>query len=642
MPHGGLHVDPGLTIAIAIAVGIVCQSLAHHLRVPGIVLLLGAGVLLGPDVSGVIEPAALGGALHTLVGFAVAVILFEGGLNLNVRRLRREAKVIRQLVTVGGLVTAVGGMLAARLIMGWDWRPSILFGTLVIVTGPTVITPLLRRIRPSRAVSTVLEAEGVFIDAIGAIIAVVALEVAISPSGTTVATGFANVFVRLGFGLVFGVLGGLLLGALLRVRRLVPEGMENVFTLGLVLALFQGSNAVVPESGIMTVIMAGLVLGNFQTPVQRELLDFKEQLTVMMIGMLFVLLAADVRLSEIRALGWAGVLTVLALMLVVRPATVAVSTRGSSLSLREKAFLSWLAPRGIVAAAIASLFADTLNAAGIPGGDQMRALVFLVIIMTVLLQGLSGGLVAKVLGVRRPQSGYIVLGANELARTVGRVLRQAGEEVTLLDANADACSAAEREGFRVVYGNALEERNLQRAGIESCSACVALSPSANVNILFARKARELKAPRIYVALEKKNENLSPANVRDLGGRVLFGTPVHLDLWTHRIAQGSASLERWKRTGSPKAAEETPASPLAEGNAGIGILLVRATAPALHDDKTLFKEGDELMLAIYRDRREEVVGWLERQGWTPMAADERDATPDRPSRSSSGMWPAARA
>ncbi|MGZ3461571.1 MAG: cation:proton antiporter domain-containing protein, partial [Archangium sp.] len=179
---------PALSVALALMTGMLAQILARHLSVPGIVLLLATGVLLGPEVLGVVQPAALGGALHILVSFAVAVILFEGALSLNLHRLRQEGTVIRRLVTVGALVTAVGGALAARGVMGWDWRTSLLFGTLVMVTGPTVINPLLRRIRVVRPVETVLEAEGIFVDAVGAITAVVALEVALRPASKALPT----------------------------------------------------------------------------------------------------------------------------------------------------------------------------------------------------------------------------------------------------------------------------------------------------------------------------------------------------------------------------------------------------------------------------------------------------------------------
>jgi NhaP-type Na+/H+ or K+/H+ antiporter len=287
--------DAALTISLALAAGMVAQSLARHLRVPGIVLLLIAGVSLGPDGFGVVDPEALGSALQILVGFAVAVILFEGGMNLGLKRLRREAGVIRRLITVGALVTAVGGTLLARFVLEWDWRLAVLFGSLVVVTGPTVITPLLRRFKVTRKVETVLEAEGVLIDAVGAVLAVVTLEVVLSFSTESLAEGAVQLVSRLGFGFVLGCVAGLVIALLLRYKKVVPEGFENVLTLSLVLALFQISNAIMPESGIMTVTAAGIVVGNIRTRALRDLMEFKEQLTLMFIGLLFVLLTAFVR-----------------------------------------------------------------------------------------------------------------------------------------------------------------------------------------------------------------------------------------------------------------------------------------------------------------------------------------------------------
>jgi NhaP-type Na+/H+ or K+/H+ antiporter len=208
-----------LTVALALTGGMVAQALARHMRLPGIVLLLATGVVLGPDVADVIQPEALGSALYVLVGFAVAVILFEGGMNLNLKRLRAEAGVIQRLLTVGALITMGGAALAARLIMGWDWSLAIAFGSLVIVTGPTVVTPLLRRIKVKHTVSTVLEAEGVLIDAIGAVVAVVTLEVLVVSSVTT---GLLDIIERLGLGMLLGLTGGFLLAILLRYKRVVP------------------------------------------------------------------------------------------------------------------------------------------------------------------------------------------------------------------------------------------------------------------------------------------------------------------------------------------------------------------------------------------------------------------------------------
>jgi NhaP-type Na+/H+ or K+/H+ antiporter len=426
----------GVSVAVALAAGMIAQSLARHARLPGIVLLLAVGMLLGPDVAGLVQPDSLGSALQVLVGFAVAVILFEGGMNLNIKRLRQQAGVIRRLLTTGALITMVGSTLAAKWLMGWEWGPAFLFGTLIIVTGPTVITPLLRRIKVQHKVATILEAEGVLIDAIGAVAAVVALEIVLSLTGPE-AAGHAwgavlQLIPRLSFGAVCGLIGGLAIALVLRLREVVPRGMENVFTLSLVLALFQLSNFALPESGIMTVVVAGLVVGNVRTRVQRDLMEFKEQLTVMLIGMLFVLLAAGVRIADVRALGWPGVATVAVLMCVIRPLNIWYSTRGSGLTWQEKLFLSWLAPRGIVAAAVAALFAHSLNSHGVPGGRELQALVFMVIGVTVLAQGLTGGPVARRLGLRRASDrGWVILGANELGHTIGRLLRDSNEEVVL-------------------------------------------------------------------------------------------------------------------------------------------------------------------------------------------------------------------
>lgn len=629
--HAG---DPALTIAIALAVGMLAQSLARHLRVPGIVLLLAAGVVLGPDVAGIVRPEALGATLHTLVGFAVAVILFEGGMNLNLRRLRREARSIRQLVSVGALVTWIGSAVAARLILGWGWVPAILFGSLVIVTGPTVVTPLLRRIRVHPRVATVLEAEGVLVDAVGAIVAVVALQVAISPTGRALAFAPWELTSRLGLGLLLGLGGGLLIAVLLRREHVVPEGLENVLTLSLALALFQGSNSLLPESGIVTVTVAGFAVGNVRTRALAELREFKEQLTVLFIGMLFVLLAADVRLEEVRSLGWPGAMTVLAVMLVVRPLNVLAGTAGSDLTAREKAFLCWLAPRGIVAAAVASLFAQTLTAAGIAGGNELRAMVFLVIAGTVLVQGLSGGIVASLLGVRRPvDSGYVVLGANDLGRALGRALRDSGHQIVFIETNHDACRAAEAEGFRVLYGSGLDEGILHRADLEGRAGCVAVTANDEVNLLFARKARdEFKVPRCWVALRRGHVSVTEEMVRDAGARLLFGEPREVDLWTIRLERGLAVEETWihgpdpaDRAGETKEAEEKEKTKDdVEDVRGIhrlvlALAVTRGKKTFLVDEETSFREADAIRVLVFSEQRDEAVARLRAAGWIPAPA-----------------------
>ena len=574
-------------------------------------MLLGTGLLLGPDALGIVHPSSLGDALPFIVGFAVAVILFEGGMNLRINRIRREGKTIRQLITTGALVTALGGTVTAKIFLGWDWRISLLFGVIVIVTGPTVITPLLRRLKLRRSVSTVLEAEGVLLDAIGAVIAVVALEIALSPSGLSFLTGLFHIITRLIVGSAIGAAGGFLLAFLLRFRNLVPEGLENVFTLSLVFALFQGTNSISPESGIVAVTAAGLVVGNMKTHVQRELREFEEQMTVLLIGMLFILLAADVRLIEVTELGWGGIITVTILVCVLRPLNVYIGTMGSNLNLRQKALLSWIAPRGIVAAAVASLFALELEKHGVDG-SQLRAMVFSLIAVTVLLSGLTGSLAAQFLGLKRPENvGWIILNANNLSRSLARILIGSGEEVVCIDQNPKACRRAEEEGIKVIYGNGLDEKTLLRAEIDTRLGAMGLSSNEEVNLLFGTKAKEIgKLSTILVGIKSMAEGITSEMVKEIGGRIPFGRQCDIEQWAGWIQRGITSINRYSLT--------SPASNnnFQDGMEGIILPLVlhRKSKSQPIDDTTEIKAGDEVTMIVNNQREKEALEWLSSQGW----------------------------
>ena len=621
--------NPALTIALGLAAGILAQSAAHHLRIPGIVLLLITGVLLGPDVAGVIRPETLGSALGIITGFAVAVILFEGGLNLKIQRLKRERRAIRQMITIGGAVTVAGGMLTARWLFGWDWRTSVLFGTLVMVTGPTVINPLLRRFKVKRNVSVVLEAEGVLLDAVGAVVAMVALEVALSPKAGPMATAVMLV-TRIGFGTLFGLLGGLVLVTLLKHRNVVPEGIENVFTLCLVLAMFQVANVILAESGIVAVTVAGVVFGNFQTHIQREVVEFKEALTVMLIGMLFILLAADVRLDEVYALGTPGIITVLVLMFLVRPLNVIVGTFGTKLNWREKCFIGWIGPRGIVAAAVASLFAVQLNTYGIAGGNELRALVFMVITVTVLSAGLTGGLVARILDLRRPSdSGWVILGANELARATAKILLENNEEVICIDANPDICQAAEQDCTRVIFGNGLKTHYLLRAEIDTRTGALAVTSNEEVNLLFIKKVREeAKLRHLFMAVQYQYERVTPDMVHQAGSQVMFGSSRDVDFWSVRIRKGMVNLERWQVQGTAvdkkKETENGSGDPFLKDNSGIPLAVRRNGRQFPVGDSTQFRDSDEVTYLVSAEKIVEMHEHLQTLGWQRITVDEDDA------------------
>lgn len=604
--------NPALTLSLALAAGMIGQSIAHHARIPGIVVLLALGVFLGPDLVGLIRPSSLGSGLFMIVGFAVAVILFEGGMNLRIQRLKREGNVIRILITLGALISAISGIFATRVFLDWNWRQAILFGTLIPVTGPTVISPLLRRIRVKRSISTILEAEGILLDAIAAIIAAVALEIAIAPPEFFLALeGGFEIVMRLLFGGTLGAATGYVLASLLRIRNLVPEGLENVFTLSIVFTLFQVSDLIMSESGIVAVTIAGFVVGNSKTVVRRELLEFKEHLTVLLIGMLFILLAADVRIASVINLGWGGVLVVLFVIFVARPLSIFSSTRTSELDFKSKLFLSWMGPRGIVAAAIASLFSYELESHGFDG-SELRAMVFLVIGVTVMQSGLTGGFVARILNLRKKmENGWVILGAHELARTLARVLIGRGEEVVCIDHNPKHVKQAQEENIRVIYGNGLEESVFLRAEIETRMGIIALTPNQDLNILFAGKARELaRLHRLVVAVQSDLDKTTSDLVEEFGGGIFGSRAIDVESWIVKIRRGLVVPEEWEYAGENEVDDQPDIfSDKTLTNMILPLTSTRNNKTLPMDHRKRLKKGDRLMILVNKRTCQNCEQWL---------------------------------
>jgi NhaP-type Na+/H+ or K+/H+ antiporter len=613
-----------LTLVLALAAGVVGQSVARHLRVPGIVLLLALGVAMGPDGLGWIDPRSLGEGLFSIVQLAVAIILFEGGLNLEISRLVRSQTAIRRLVTWGALLTLVGGTLSAHLLLGWSWLTSALFGSLVVVTGPTVIGPLVSELRLQPRVATVLEAEGVLIDPIGVILAVLVLEVALAPGADSLASGGLALVAQLAFGGLAGIAAGFALGGLLRVRRIVPDGFENIFTLAAVLLLFVGCDLVVAHSGILAVPIAGVVVGNLRTRVDRDLREFKDQITVLLIGVIFVLLAADVRLEEVRMLGTAGASVIVALVLLVRPLNVLLCTAGSDLSVAERGFIAWLAPRGIVAAAIATLTSNALEARGLPGGPELRALVFMTIAGTVALAGFTALPVAALLGVRLPGRDRVgILGVNGLGLRLAAELKRADVPVVFLDSNPQNCRRAEDAGFPVVFGNALQERTLQRARFESVGTAIGMTPNDALNNQFAEVVRDLfGVPNALVALRRAETDAEP------GSDPLFLAPHDLERWDVRVRHDDVSVERWIFQGAPEQAQAAAVDSTAPPSVGerFVLLLVQRGSrlrPVARDYAP--REGDVASVAIHLPDADEAHALLGAQGWARYAEPPPEGT-----------------
>lgn len=528
-----------LTIQIIIAVlaGISAFVLGELLKVPSIVFLLLEGLILGHDGLKLLNPDYLGMGIEVLVPLSVAIILFEGGLNLELRDLGMVSGSLRNLVTLGTLITLIGGGMAAHWLAEFPWSIAFLYASLVVVTGPTVIGPLLKQVQVDRKVATLLEGEGVLIDPVGAILAVVVLNTILNSNANPleIATGL---FLRLATGAMIGGVIGWLLGLMLKNAKFLSEELKNLVVLAGVWGLFGLAETVVSESGLMATVMAGMVVNASSLPQERLLKRFKGQLTVLCVSVLFILLAADLSIASIFALGWGSVFTVLALMWIVRPLSVFVCTWNSTLNWRQKLFLAWIAPRGIVSASVSSLFAILLTQKGLNGGDSIKALVFLTIMMTVLIQGLSANWVAKRLKITSSQAtGAVIIGCNALGILLGRLFQELGESVVLIDTDPEDCQKARQQNLNVLESSGLDPEVLAKAGIDSVGSFIALTNNTEVNLVLAHRALEEFSPPRVLAVFPQNQNsiynnkVSPA----------FLTEFSIKDWNNYINQGQVKL-----------------------------------------------------------------------------------------------------
>ena len=379
-------------LASVLLLGVGAQWLAWRLRLPSILLLLVLGFLAGP-ITGFLHPDEIfGEALFPIVSLSVAIILFEGGLTLRLSELPAVGKPMGLLISVGALITWAVAAVAAHYIVGMTWSLSVLLGAILIVTGPTVIGPLLRQIRPTGNVGTILKWEGILIDPVGAVLAVLVFEAILEGEfgqGQAAGAILGGVVETLLIGVALSFLGAAILIIFLR-RYWIPDYLQNSVSLMVALSLFALSNVLHPESGLLTVTLMGVLLANQKWVTVKHIVEFKENLQVLLIGGLFILLSSRLDLQSLLAMGWREFAFLAVLIFIARPLSVFASTMGSNFENRSRIFLSWMAPRGIVAASVASLFAFELSVAGVEGAEQLVSMTFLVIIGTVCLVWLNG------------------------------------------------------------------------------------------------------------------------------------------------------------------------------------------------------------------------------------------------------------
>jgi NhaP-type Na+/H+ or K+/H+ antiporter len=530
-----------LQMVITVLAGISAQVIAEYFKVPSIVFLLMFGILLGPDGFGLLHPQALGVGLEVIVALSVAVILFEGGLNLELRELGKVSGSLRNLVTLGTLITLLGGGMAAHWLGEFPWSIAFLYASLVVVTGPTVISPLLKQVQVDRQVATILEGEGVLVDPVGAILAVVVLDTIVN-SHVSPSDAIIGLTLRLGIGGAIGAVGGWLLGLILKRADFISEELKNLVVLAGLWGLFGLAQTIRSESGLMATVIAGLVVGSSALPEERLLRRFKGQLTVLGVSVLFILLSADLSIASIFALGWGSLFTVFVLMFVVRPISIALCTWNSGLNWRQKLFLSWVAPKGIVSASVASLFAILLTERGINGGDSIKALVFLTIMLTVFLQGLTARWVANWLQINRSSgaTGAVIIGCNPLSRLIGRLFQERGESVVLIDTDPEACEKAEQENLRVFQSSGLDIEVLEEAGLDSMGTFLAMTSNGEVNLVLAQRAVEEFQPPRVLAVFPRDPQASPTNNKTKVNQA-FVPQLPIKSWNQYLNEGQVKL-----------------------------------------------------------------------------------------------------
>ncbi len=478
---------PVSTVMLLASIGVLslfCQWLASRVRMPAILFLLAGGIAVGP-MSGFLAPdAVFGDLLFPMVSLAVAIILFEGSLTLRYEEIRGHGKMVRNLIPVGSIVTCTIGTLTAHWLLDIAWGVALLFGAISIVTGPTVIAPLLRSVRPTAKLANILRWEGIIIDPVGALLAVLVFEGIVSWGQGNVFGHSLYIFGKtLVVGFLIGAAAGYLNGLVLR-QHLIPQYLHNAGTLTFMLGVYAISNEMAHESGLLTVTVMGIWMANMKQVSVESILEFKESLSVLLISALFIILAARIEFSAIASLGWGLVAVLAILMLVARPLSIFLSATGTSLNWREKLFLSWIAPRGIVAAAVSALFAFQLQKLGYANADTLVPLVFMLIIATVTLQSLTARPLARLLSVAEPASyGFLILGANPVARMIAQALKKQEVPVTLADTNWENVRQARMDNLQTYFGNPISEHAATHLDLTGIGNFLVISPYKQMNSL---------------------------------------------------------------------------------------------------------------------------------------------------------------
>ncbi|WP_273981403.1 cation:proton antiporter [Vibrio parahaemolyticus] len=531
--------NEALVLSAVGVIGLGCQWLAWRLRLPAILFLLLAGLIVGPFMQWLKPDEILGNLLFPLVSLAVAVILFEGSLTLNFKEIRGVSGSVWSIVSIGAIISWAATSVATHYFLVFTWELAMLFGSLTVVTGPTVIVPLLRTVRPNSTLANILRWEGILIDPLGALFVVMVYEFIVSHSAVNSMEVFGTI---IAVGVILGVASGAAVATVLR-RAWLPEYLQPFAVLMVVLGVFSVSNHIESEAGLLTVTVMGMWLANAKDINIQQILHFKEHLTILLITGLFIFLAARISLDDFAALGSGALLLFVFMQLVSRPLSIFLSTMRSNLNLKDKLFLSWVAPRGIVAASISSLFAIKLTEYGVDGASLLVPMTFMVIIGTVVLQSATARPMAIALGVAEPAPrGFLLIGANRVAREIGQALARYDRRVLMTDSNWEYISQVRMMGLDYYYGNPISSHaddNLNMIGI---GQVVALTPDQHFNIMacmqFVDEFGEDKVHCLQKVKTNGNGSEKHSVAQEYHGKLLMGGNVSYTQLASLLSRGA--------------------------------------------------------------------------------------------------------
>lgn len=512
-----MHDSPLLTVALLAGLCAICQWLAWRLKQPSIVFLLMAGLSIGP-VFGIVDVNAMfGDALFPFVSVAVAIILFEGGLTLNFSDIKGHGAIVTRLISMGVLVTWLLLTVTVHFVFSLSWQLSFVFGSITVVSGPTVIKPLLRTVRPSEKIGHLLHWEGILIDPVGVFLALLVFEYVLLDQPGLAATKIAIILAKLvGTGLLLGVTAGWATENVLR-RYLVPDFLKNVLTLMFVVIVFALSETIQHESGLLAVTVMGIWLANAKGLHVHEILHFKENLTLLLISTLFILLAARLDLGNLPFFVGGVLILILVTQFIIRPINVWLCTLGSDLTKRERLFIAWIAPRGIVAAAVSSLFALRMEEVGMPQTEYLVPLTFSLIIGTVVIQSFTAKPLADKLGISNPEpNGVLIHGVNGVSLSLAVALRTHSVKVQFSDASWSNVRRARQSGFEAYHGNPTSGHAEENLDLQGIGKLFSLSSNRDSNALTTIHFRTEFGSNAVYTLESASdddafERFDPAN-----------------------------------------------------------------------------------------------------------------------------------